>query len=195
MCSTSFIIIEYSKSHAQFSKEGEFLYLTAGDEAKVKVFVIPVPPTPKHSTTHPILPPKYQKPIKLTNSRAASGIQTLSNGNVIFTQSSLTSPNDIFIIRGLASLRADIERENETNDITFKGTIEPITRITEGALKGKNLSAGEEFWFKGAEDKDVHGWVLKPKGWKAGEKKKWPVVLLIHGGKLSRWLSPSHMFD
>ena len=65
----------------------------------------------------------------------------------------------------------------------FTGQVEQITRFTENSLKGKDLSAGEEFWFKGADDKNVQGWVLKPKGWKAGEKKKWPVALLIHGGR------------
>jgi len=49
------------------------------------------------------------------------------------------------------------------------------------------LSPGEEFWFKGAADKDVQGWTIKPKGWKAGEKKKWPVILFIHGGPQGIW--------
>jgi dipeptidyl aminopeptidase/acylaminoacyl peptidase len=74
-----------------------------------------------------------------------------------------------------------------TNSITpvpFGGQIEQITRFTKDELKGKNLDEGEEFWFKGANEKDIHGWALKPKGWKANETKKWPVVLLIHGGSL-----------
>jgi dipeptidyl aminopeptidase/acylaminoacyl peptidase len=165
-----------------FSKEGEFLYFTAGDEAKVKVFVIPVPPTPEQSTTHPVLPHKY-RPSMLTDSRAASGIQTLANGDLIFTQSSFTSPNDIFVIHGLAQLEDSVDRENGP----FKGQVEQITHFTQEALEGKNLSEAEEFWFKGAENKDVHGWVLKPKGWKAGEKKKWPILLLIHGGPQGAW--------
>ena len=31
----------------------------------------------------------------------------------------------------------------------------------------------------------MHGFVVKPYGWKEGEKKKWPGVLLIHGGMLA----------
>ena len=61
---------------------------------------------------------------------------------------------------------------------------ERITHFSESELKHKELSPGEEFWFKGAADKDVQGWIVKPKGWKAGEKKKWPVILFIHGGEL-----------
>jgi dipeptidyl aminopeptidase/acylaminoacyl peptidase len=163
----------------QFSKEGNFIYFTAGDHAKVKVFVLPVPQTPEHSTNDPILPAKYTKPIPLTHTRAASGVQTLPNGRLIFTQSSFTSPNDVFIIRGLKTLESDIESDKA---MVSQSPIQQVTRFTQDSLKGKDLSEGEEFWFKGAEDKDVQGWLLKPKGWKSGEEKKWPIVLLIHGG-------------
>ena len=36
----------------QFSKDDDFLYLTAGDGAKIKVFILAVAPTPLESTTH-----------------------------------------------------------------------------------------------------------------------------------------------
>lgn len=71
---------------------------------------------------------------------------------------------------------------NSDNPVSFLGRIEQITHFTEEDLKGKNLSEGEEFWFKGANEKDIHGWAMKPKGWRANEVKKWPVILLIHGG-------------
>jgi dipeptidyl aminopeptidase/acylaminoacyl peptidase len=71
---------------------------------------------------------------------------------------------------------------NSNNPLPFRGQIEQITRFTDDELKGKNLSEGEEFWFKGADDKDIHGWALKPRGWKVNEIKRYPVVLLIHGG-------------
>ncbi|KAJ3752681.1 hypothetical protein EV360DRAFT_54805 [Lentinula raphanica] len=44
-----------SPASLAFSKEGEFIYFTAGDHAKVKVFVLPVPPIPDKSTTSPQL--------------------------------------------------------------------------------------------------------------------------------------------
>lgn len=168
-----------------FSKEGTFIYFTAGDEAKIKVFVLPVPPTPSLSTTHPSLPQKYVSPVILTNNRAASGIQYLSNGHVLFTQSSFASPNDVFIIRNLKPLEDDIGRSEEP--LQFRGQVEQITRLTESALQGKSLSEGENFWFKGANDRYVQGWALKPNGWTANETKKWPVLLLIHGGPQGAW--------
>jgi dipeptidyl aminopeptidase/acylaminoacyl peptidase len=142
--------------------------------------VLPVPPTPDRSTTDPVLPSKYSIPVALTNSKAVSGIQTLFNGRLLFSQSSFTSPNDVFIIRGLQRYEADVM--NSENPLPFGGRAEQITHLAADGLKGKNLNKGEEFWFKGANDKEIHGWALKPRYWKANEKKKWPVVLLIHGG-------------
>jgi dipeptidyl aminopeptidase/acylaminoacyl peptidase len=169
-----------------FSKHGNFIYFTAGDEAKVKVFTLPVPPTPDESTTNPELSLKYTRPVGLTHNRAASGLQTLFNDRVIFTQSSFTSPNDVYILRGLKELEDEIEHATEKS-VTFKGQSEQVTQFTEGALKDKNLSEGEEFWFKGADNKTVQGWALKPRGWVANEKSKWPVLLLIHGGPQGAW--------
>jgi len=153
--------------------------LTAGDEAKVKVFALPVPPTPSQSETHPKLDKKFTTPVAITHSKAASGLQTLPGGKIVFSQSSLTSPNDVFVATNLKSFEAGILSGNAAS---AKPTIDQITNLSAVDLKGKNLSEGEEFWFKGALDKNVQGWALKPKGWKAGEKKKWPGVLLIHGG-------------
>jgi dipeptidyl aminopeptidase/acylaminoacyl peptidase len=146
------------------------------------VFFLPVPPTPEHSTVNPTFPAKYTGPVALTHTHAASGIQTLPNSRLLFTQSSFTSPNDVFIIHGLESLEEDI-KNNES--FVFQGSVQQVTRFTQDSLKGKDLSEGEEFWFKGAEEKHVQGWVLKPKGWKSGEKKRWPILLLIHGGVLT----------
>lgn len=165
---------------AQFSKDDSFIYLTAGDEAKIKIFALPVPPTPSHSTTHPKLGRKYQKPVAITHSKAVSDIQVLPDHRILFTQSSFTSPNDVFVASRLKSFEDAAQAEDATASTKIK--IDQITDFSRDELKGKSLSEGEEFWFKGALQKDVQGWALKPKGWKAGDKKKWPAVLLIHGG-------------
>ncbi|KAF8964345.1 Alpha/Beta hydrolase protein [Flammula alnicola] len=169
------------------SHNDSFLYLTAGDEAKVKVFALPVPPTPSHSLaiTHPKLESKFSIPVAITHSKAASGLQILPGGKILFTQSSFISPNDVFVVRNLKAIEEAILAGNATAAQNAK--IEQITHFSEADLKGKDLSDGEEFWFKGALNKNVQGWALKPKGWKAGDKKKWPAILLIHGGPQGAW--------
>ncbi|KAJ7644021.1 Alpha/Beta hydrolase protein [Roridomyces roridus] len=172
-----------SPDSVAFSADGKLLYLTVGDHARIKVFVLPVPPTPESATSE--LAPKYHTPVALVHTGATSGIQPLSNGGLLFSRSSFTSPNEVYLIRDLKSFEAEILASDAL--LTFNGKAEQITHFAEEELDGKSLDSGEEFWFKGALDKDVQGWVLKPQGFKKDDKKKWPVVLLIHGGPQGAW--------
>lgn len=135
------------------------------------MFSLAIPATPSSSD---IPLSSLPTPIALTQSHAASAVQPLLNGRVVFTQSSLSSPNDVFVLSGL-----------DSPDEPLK--VEQITQFAEKELKGKDLDKGEDFWFEGADHKQVHGWILKPKGFKETgdamrKKTRWPVVLLIHGG-------------
>ncbi|KAI6110982.1 Alpha/Beta hydrolase protein [Pisolithus croceorrhizus] len=166
-----------------FSEDGDFLYFTAEDIARVKVFVLPVPPTPNTSTTHPKLSDPYKTPVALTDSHAASGIQILPNGRISFAFSSLTSPKDVFILGNLRRVETDVI--NMTPDI-YRGELTQITKFSANSLQGKPLHPGEEFWFKGATQQ-IRGWTLTPPGYQTTDVKKWPIVLLIHGGPESCW--------
>ena len=86
----------------------------------------------------------------------------------------------MFVIRDLHELEADFVKTQ--GDFKWKGTPEQITQFSEKALVGKTLRPPEDFYFEGAEGKQVHGYVVKPYGWKEGDKRKWPGLLLIHGG-------------
>ncbi|PFH53996.1 hypothetical protein AMATHDRAFT_53711 [Amanita thiersii Skay4041] len=168
-----------------FSKEGNFIYFTAGDEAKIKIFVLPIPPTPNESTIDPEFAPKYLKPVALTTQRAASAIQPLFTGRLLFTQSSFTSPNEVFVIHGLDRYEMSVLQSDEPVPLIHE--IRQITEFAREALQDKHLSQGEEFWFKGAHHHNVQGWIIKPGGWKEDDKKKWPIVMLIHGGPQGAW--------
>jgi dipeptidyl aminopeptidase/acylaminoacyl peptidase len=143
---------------------------------------LPVPPTPSHSTTHPKLDAKFTTPTLVFLSNAASGLQILPSDRILFTQSSFTSPNDVWTLKDLKPLEKAILAGDRVESIQIQA--ERHTHFCESDLEHKRLSRGQEFWFKGAAGKDVQGWIIKPKGWKLGEKKKWPVILFIHGGWL-----------
>jgi hypothetical protein len=168
---------------SQFSQNSTLLYLTAGDHARSKLFVLPIPDTPDESTTDPSLPPRYVTPKSLTHNGAVTALQILPQGRLIYSRSSLQGPNDVFIVRGLHEIETDLV--NTQGDFNLEVTPEQITRFAEKTLAGKILRPPEDFYFEGAEGKQVHGFVVKPYGWKEGEKKKWPGVLLIHGGMLA----------
>lgn len=78
-------------------------------------------------------------------------------------------------------------QEETDKDLDLNLNIEKMTTWAEDELSGKHLHEGEEFWFHGAKGRHVQGWIVKPKGWQPDQKKKWPVVLLIHGGPQGAW--------
>ncbi|KAJ7189840.1 Alpha/Beta hydrolase protein [Mycena pura] len=165
-----------------FSLDSDLLYITAEDHARVKIFALPIPPTPATSASSLDLPVD-NIPIALTHKGAALGIQPLSGGRLLFSASSFVSTDDVFLIHGLNKFEKDLQTKQKSPE--FEGKIQRLTHLTADALNGKQLDEGEEFWFKGALDKDVQGWLFKPKGWKPNDRKKWPVAMVIHGGPQS----------
>ncbi|KAH7885298.1 Alpha/Beta hydrolase protein [Phlebopus sp. FC_14] len=167
-----------------FSENGDFLYLVAEDTARVKVFALPVPPTPNESTEYPKLSAPYNVPVALTETHAVSGIQVLPKNRLSFAMSSLTSPNDVFVLGNLQRVEKDIM--SQASDV-YRGELTQITKFSADSLQGKSLHPGEEFWFDGAQQR-IHGWVLTPPGYKSTDVKKWPILMSIHGGPEAAWL-------
>lgn len=66
----------------------------------------------------------------------------------------------------------------------------PLTAVNKDLLAELELPPGEEFWFKGASGDMVHGFLLKPPFFDA--TKKYPLVMLIHGGPQSAWGDSFH---
>lgn len=92
-----------------------------------------------------------------------TGLGTSSDGKyVIYTQENGTHPAELY--------RA-----------TAKGTeIAPLTDINAGAVGKLKMNPLEEFTYDGALGAKIHGFILKPPFFEEG--KKYPLILLIHGG-------------
>jgi dipeptidyl aminopeptidase/acylaminoacyl peptidase len=65
-----------------------------------------------------------------------------------------------------------------------------VTRFNAGLLAGLALSPVEEFSFKGGAGDTVHGFLLKPPSF--DPSKKYPLVMLLHGGPQGAWLDEFH---
>ncbi|KAJ7795578.1 hypothetical protein B0H14DRAFT_2918756 [Mycena olivaceomarginata] len=164
-----------------FSLAGDVMYFTAQDHARVKVYALPIPPTlsASASTGYPLLPKQFHTPVPLTHKGAASGVQLLPGGRLLFSRSSFASPDDVYVLHDLSSFESNIVLGSSQ---ALKPKIKQVTRFNAEALESKGLDEGEEFWFKGALDRDVQGWLFKPKGWDEKDTKKWPLAMVIHGG-------------
>ncbi len=92
---------------------------------------------------------------------------TADGKNMIYTEQSGSKPAEIY--------RAP----------SSGGMAQPLARLNEKLLAGYTLTTLEEFWVKGAEETNIHSFVVKPPGFQAS--RKYPVLFLIHGGPQGAW--------
>jgi dipeptidyl aminopeptidase/acylaminoacyl peptidase len=64
------------------------------------------------------------------------------------------------------------------------------THVNDALVSQLALNPAEDFWFKGAGGDSVQGFIVKPPQYTPG--KKYPVILLIHGGPQGAWLDNWH---
>jgi len=124
--------------------------------------------------------------------RTASGWSTMPN-LVVGTMN-----NGVPSIAGdgkaIAWLRDAVERPAEVYvaNVGPDGAtrIRQLTHENDALVAQLKLYPAEDFWFKGAGGDSVQGMLIRPPNWEAG--KKFPVLLLIHGGPQSAWLDQWH---
>ncbi|MBD3868922.1 MAG: S9 family peptidase [Acidobacteria bacterium] len=81
------------------------------------------------------------------------------------------------LVYGLETLRSPVELF--TADLKGKD-VRSLTRINEDRLNSVLMGEYEQFSFKGWNDENVYGYVIKPVG--VMEGRKFPVAFIIHGG-------------
>ncbi|TQR35881.1 S9 family peptidase [Lysinibacillus sphaericus] len=84
------------------------------------------------------------------------------NDKAVIAISTTTNPGDLFYVN------------------LNTGEQEQLTKVNEEFLKTKELSVPEAVEYEGADGWKVSGWIMKPIGFKEGEK--YPLILEIHGG-------------
>jgi dipeptidyl aminopeptidase/acylaminoacyl peptidase len=93
---------------------------------------------------------------------------------LFFTRMSLKRPNEIWNL---------VLPERTDWDNLPRG--EALTHFNDAVLSQIDMSPLETFWFKGAKDDDVEGFLVKPPNF--DPSKKYPVKFLIHGGPQGAW--------
>src|SRR5262249_6983735 len=92
-----------------------------------------------------------------------------ANNRLFFTEMSWFEPNEICSL--------DM---NKFNSPQWGKRIDSVTSINRALLSQIEMGAVDSFTFKGANNEDVEGFMVKPPGF--DPKNKYPLKLLIHGG-------------
>jgi len=120
-----------------------------------------------------VIDAKKGKVQKLTEDMTISSVGvTPNNKRVVFMRQSAAMPYEVF-----------------TADRSFK-KIKMISHVNDVLLGALDMNSLEPFWFKGAADAYVQGFLLKPPGFKEGTK--YPLIFLIHGGPQGAWDDEFH---
>ncbi len=100
---------------------------------------------------------------------ASNGISLSSDGKTLaFTRSSLTMPAEVFA--------ANADGSNTRQ----------LTKTNAALLAQLDMNPAEDFGYEGALKAKIHGFIVKPPQF--DKSKKYPMILLIHGGPQGAWL-------
>ena len=118
--------------------------------------------------------PIYALPLEASQPREvaklhADDLTFGANGNLFFTRMSIAMPNEIW--------RLGSSQQGHEADA--------VTRMNDALLSQIDMQPLEPFTFKGANDEDVEGFLIKPPGFDPA--KKYPLKFLIHGGPQGAW--------
>src|SRR5207302_1420691 len=108
-------------------------------------------------------------PVKKVVSDGFNGDISVSKDGkaLVFSRSSMAKPSEVY--------RANIDGSGVT----------PLTMTNDQLISSFKLQTAEEVTWTGAMGTKVAGWIVKPA--KFSSKRKWPLVVLIHGGPQGAW--------
>jgi dipeptidyl aminopeptidase/acylaminoacyl peptidase len=116
-------------------------------------------------------------PVALTHEGFAYAPQPLPDGRVVFSQTTMSSPSRVRIL----------SPTDASSSLLQGSEISELASFAEDGLQNKMLVPVEEVWFSGAEGRKVHGFIILPPGYKKGQSKKWPALMMCHGGPQAAW--------
>ena len=92
-----------------------------------------------------------------------------ANGILFFTRMSIAMPNEIWRLDSSQAKQQPVA----------------LTHLNDALLSQIDMQPSEAFTFKGANDDDVQGFIIKPPGF--DPNKKYPLKFLLHGGPQGAW--------
>jgi dipeptidyl aminopeptidase/acylaminoacyl peptidase len=111
------------------------------------------------------------KPMKMIEGHNDDLIISHDGKALFFTRMTYASPNEIYSV----AMPANGARAMSPNT-----SAKALTHLNDAVLGQVNMPKMESFWFTGAENTKVEGFLIRPPQFEAG--KKYPVKFLIHGG-------------
>ncbi|GIW78378.1 MAG: acyl-peptide hydrolase [Gemmatales bacterium] len=143
-----------------WSRDGKGLFFSFDDQGHTKIAYFPLAGKPK-TLASGVGGTTLGRPY-------ASGSFSASGTTIAFTYTTPFRPADVAVF--------SLENPQPKR----------ITTLNEDLFGQKKLGQVEEFWFTSSFDrKNIHGWIVKPPDF--DPKKKYPLILEIHGGPFANY--------
>ena len=151
-----------------WDRTSSIIYFTAEDRGESRIFQI-VPDTATCAC---------QRVSDLSGSDLA-----YSGSRLFYSKDSIAAPNEIRRVElpPLEGNSAEFGTGLHPPQIDF-----PVTHMNDALLAQIDMQPLESFTFKGANDEEVQGFIVKPPGFDPANK-KYPLKFLIHGGPQGAW--------
>ncbi len=108
-----------------------------------------------------------------------------ANGALYFTRMSIGAPNEIWRLVFTDPALLNLAQSLGDALMTKHDLPISVTHLNDAALSQIDVQPLESFTFKGANDEEVQGFMVKPPGF--DPNKKYPLKFLIHGGPQGAW--------
>jgi dipeptidyl aminopeptidase/acylaminoacyl peptidase len=141
-----------------WSPNSQAVYFTAEDHGQTPIWALPL---------------AAKEPTEVLRTHADDLVFSKDEETLFFSRASIGAPNEI------ASLPAWAWNKKNKPEPTA------VTHMNDALLSQIDMQPLESFTFKGAENADVQGFLIKPPGFDAS--KKYPLKFLIHGGPQGAW--------
>lgn len=94
-------------------------------------------------------------------------------------------------LQGVVCRYEDGSTPAELVRVDLQGQRKPLSAFNSSRLQDVEQRPFEEFWFTSSAGRKIHNWVALPPGY--SPEKKYPLVLIIHGGPHSTSLDSGHL--
>src|SRR5436190_1280659 len=158
-------IFDRSAGSFAWSADSKRIFASFEDHGEAPVFVVSLETKQAFRVPSTIVPQIHAD--DLTFSRPVA--------RLYFTRMAATAPNEIYYL------------DTSHLDSNFLQTPDPVavTHMNDALLSQIDMQPLESFTFKGANNDDVQGFIVKPPGF--DPNKKYPLKFLIHGGPQGAW--------
>ncbi|MGI9108195.1 MAG: prolyl oligopeptidase family serine peptidase [Pyrinomonadaceae bacterium] len=141
-----------------FSPDSKYIYFASGERGRQPIYMVAT---------------EGERLMKLMDG-FNDDLKISADGKMlVFTRSSATLPTEIFRARFTDAMRVDAS------------AVAQVTKTNDAYLAGFSLAPAEELTWEGGAGARVSGWLFKPANFTTD--KKYPLVVLIHGGPQGAW--------